>query len=277
MRKTSERLVDGAASWLRRGLGLALTLLLLTSGSVALEARSQGSTAFPGQVQGQGQGQAPVFSSATPDKGEQFRELRHALERLPLAAALAAVLALRPRRKGTPKRQPAVIQTQIILALIGGLVMLVVGSSLARAFGIVGAAGLVRYRARVDDPKDAGVMLSTLAVGLASGVGMWMLAVFGTAFILLVLWTVESFEPEAKRKFTLNIKAKNPEAFKPKVEEYLKRQKVEFELRAQTPEELTFEFSLPIDQSTDALSERIIAMEPSNETEVEIKEVKAKK
>ena len=43
--------------------------------------------------------------------------------------------------------------------------MLVVGSSLARAFGIVGAAGLVRYRAKIEDPKDAGVMLSTLAVG----------------------------------------------------------------------------------------------------------------
>jgi hypothetical protein len=277
MRKTSERLVDGAATWLRRGLGLALTLLLLTSGSVALEARSQGSTAFPGQVQGQGQGQAPVFSSATPDKGEQLRELKHALERLPLAAALAAALALRPKRRGTPNRQPAVIQTQIILAVIGGLVMLVVGSSLARAFGIVGAAGLVRYRAKVDDPKDAGVMLSTLAIGLASGVGMWMLAVFGTAFILLVLWTVESFEPEAKRKFTLKIKAKDPVAFKPKVEEYLTREKVEFELRAQTPEELNFEFSLPIEQSTDDLSERIIAMGPSDETEVEIKEAKAKK
>src|SRR5687767_2721510 len=250
---------------------LAVFLLLVSSGSVALRAQSPTPGGFPGPPQ------RTIISESTPDKKEQLRELKHALERLPLAAALAAVLALRPRRKGTPKRQPAVIQTQIILALIGGLVMLVVGSSLARAFGIVGAAGLVRYRAKVDDPKDAGVMLSTLAIGLAAGVGLWMLALFGTAFILLVLWTVESFEPEAKRKFTLHIKAKNPEAFKPKVEEYLNREKVEFELRAQTPEELTFEFSLPIERSTDTLSERIIAMEPSDETEVEIKEVKAKK
>ena len=218
-----------------------------------------------------------MFSSATPDRSEQVRELRHALERLPLAAALAAVLALRPRRKGTPKRQPAVIQTQIILAVIGGLVMLVVGSSLARAFGIVGAAGLVRYRAKVEDPKDAGVMLSTLAIGLATGVGMWMLAIFGTAFILAVLWTVESFEPEAKRKFTLKIKAKDPVAFKPKVEDYLTREEVEFELRAQTPDELNYELSLPLEQTTDAISERIIAMEPSNETEVEIKDAKPAK
>jgi hypothetical protein len=66
-----------------------------------------------------------------------------------------------------------VIQTQIILAIVGAVVMLVVGSSLARAFGIVGAAGLVRYRAKIEDPKDAGVMLSTLAIGLASE-SLWM-------------------------------------------------------------------------------------------------------
>ena len=61
-----------------------------------------------------------------------------------------------------------------------------------------------------------------------------MLALFGTAFILLVLWTVESFEPDAMRKFTLRIKAKNPEAFKPKVEEYLTREQVR--VRAARPD-----------------------------------------
>src|SRR5207237_9747885 len=91
----------------------------------------------------------------TPDWMTQFEQLQHALARLPIAAGLACVLALRPRRRGTPERQPPVIQTQIILAVVGAVVMLVVGSSLARAFGIVGAAGLVRYRAKIADPKDA--------------------------------------------------------------------------------------------------------------------------
>src|SRR5436190_17584843 len=80
----------------------------------------------------------------TPDTAAQLHQLRHAVVRLPFAAGLACVLAFRPRRRGTPKRQPPVIQTQIILAVVGAVVMLVVGSSLARAFGIVGAAGLVR-------------------------------------------------------------------------------------------------------------------------------------
>ena len=89
--------------------------------------------------------------------------------RLPLAALLGTVLALRPRRRGTPERQPAVVQTQIILAVVGALIMLVVGASLARAFGIVGAANLIRYRSKIDDPKDAVVMLCALSVGLAVG------------------------------------------------------------------------------------------------------------
>src|SRR6266853_1984963 len=159
----------------------------------------------------------------TPNLEEQLHGLRHALQRLPIAAGLACVLAFRPRRRGTPHRQAPVIQTQIILAVVGAVVMLVVGSSLARAFGIVGAAGLVRYRAKIEDPKDAGVMLSTLAVGLAAGVGVYMLAAFATAFILVVLWVVESFEPKAKLLFNLKVKAKNPAALKPHVERLLAR------------------------------------------------------
>ena len=84
------------------------------------------------------------------------------------------------------------MQTQIILAIVGAVVMLVVGSSVARAFGIVGAASLVRYRAKIDDPKDAGIMLSALGIGLASGVGLYVLAIFATAFIALVVGVLET-------------------------------------------------------------------------------------
>src|SRR4051812_8493183 len=73
----------------------------------------------------------------TPDMNDEVAQLRSALVRLPLAAILASVLAVRPRRRGTPNRKPPVIETQIILAVVGAVVMLVVGSSLARAFGIV--------------------------------------------------------------------------------------------------------------------------------------------
>ena len=132
-------------------------------------------------------------------------ELRAAALRLPFAALLGTALALRPRRRGTPVRQPAVVQTQIVLAVVGALIMLVVGASLARAFGIVGAANLIRYRSKIDDPKDAVVMLCTLSVGLASGVGLFGLATFGTLFLVLALWIIEGFEPQT-RVFELTVK-----------------------------------------------------------------------
>jgi len=219
---------------------------------------------------------ADVFER-TPPFSEQVRDLRHALTRLPIAAGLACVLAFRPRRKGTPERQMPVIQTQIILAVVGAVVMLVVGSSLARAFGIVGAAGLVRYRAKIDDPKDAGVMLSTLAVGLAAGVGVWLLAGFATLFILGLLWVVESFEPKATQLFTLKVKAKDPAAIKPKLDALLARYRLDAELRGTSPEELHYEVRMPTRKKTNRLSERIMSLDGENLTEVELEEKKEKK
>jgi uncharacterized protein DUF4956 len=215
--------------------------------------------------------------SDTPDTTTQTQELKHAAVRLPMAAALASLLALRPRRRGTPARRPAVIQTQIILAVIGAVVMLVVGSSLARAFGIVGAAGLVRYRAKIEDPKDAGVMLSTLAVGLASGVGLWLLATFGALFVLGLLWIVESFEPIATRIFALKIKTKEPSALKDRVEEVLKRTRARFELRTVGQEELDYEIHWPLERKTDRLSDEILALGRNAVTEVQWEQKSEKK
>src|SRR5207253_245804 len=161
-------------------------------------------------------------------------------------------------RRGTPHRRAPVIQTQIILAIVGSVVMLVVGSSLARAFGIVGAAGLVRYRAKIEDPKDAGVMLSTLSIGLASGVGLWPLALFTTVFILAVLWVVESFEPKAHHLFNLKISAKDPAALKPRLEALFGRHHVSVELRTESKEEITYEVKMPLDRKTDRLSDIIL-------------------
>jgi hypothetical protein len=218
-----------------------------------------------------------VTGDETPDINSQIDYLRRAAARLPIAAGLACVLALRPRRKGTPQRQAPVIQTQIILAVVGAVVMLVVGSSLARAFGIVGAAGLVRYRAKIDDPKDAGVMLSTLAVGLAAGVGVYLLALFATVFIMSVLWIIESFEPKATQPFALKIKAKDPAAIKPAVNQLLSRYRFNFELRATSTEELEYEVNLPLERKTDRISENIVKVAPENITAVEWDQKKEKK
>lgn len=198
----------------------------------------------------------------------QLESFRHALARLPTAALLSAVLAFRPRRRGTPKRQTPVIQTQIILAIVGAMVMLVVGASLARAFGIVGAAGLIRYRAKIEDPKDAGVMLSTLAIGLASGVGLYLFAVFATVFVLGVLLAVESIDPEPYQLFDLSITAKDSAGLKDAIESLLKRRRIPFELVSTSPGEICYEVKLPLDAHTEKVSDALMALGPAQAVDV---------
>jgi uncharacterized membrane protein YhiD involved in acid resistance len=196
-------------------------------------------------------------------------ELLASALRLPLAALLGAVLALRPRRRGTPERQPAVVQTQIILAIVGSLIMLVVGASLARAFGIVGAANLIRYRSKIDDPKDAVVMLCALAAGLASGVGLYGLAIVGTLFIVLCLWIIEGFEPQT-RVFELTVKVgEKTQDLRPKVEEVLRRYKARYELRTAAEDSVSYMVTAPRSLRTDRVSNAIIELDPEAKGAVE--------
>jgi uncharacterized membrane protein YhiD involved in acid resistance len=211
-----------------------------------------------------------------PELSAQFSKLTAAFIGLPVATVLGAALAFRPRRRGTPPRTAAVIQTQIILAIVGALVMLIVGASLARAFGIVGAASLIRYRAKIDDPKDAGVMLSTLAIGLASGVGLYLLAGFATLFTLIVLGWLESLEPRAYRLFILTVHAPEPNRVKADLERLLNRHHAAFDLRTAAADEMQYEVELPFDLRTEALSEEILALSDPHQTKVEWEEHKHK-
>lgn len=210
------------------------------------------------------------------DPDHFLHELDDAMKSLPLAALLGAALALRPRRKGTPPRQASVIQTQIILAIVGTVVMLIVGQSLARAFGIVGVASLIRYRAKVDDPKDAVVMLCCLGMGLASGVGLYALAMMATLFLLVVLFVLESFEPVSTKLFEVTIQSKADNNLRSRIEQVFKNSNAEYELRSVSEGELVYEVRLPFKKRTDRLSTAIVALDSTNDIAVEWKEKRPK-
>ena len=245
---------------------LALVAMLALAGAATV-----GAAQPPVDPSATGQG---IFDSVPADTRT---ELRQAMLRLPLAALLGAMLAVRPKRKGTPARQPAVIQTQIILAIVGAAVMLVVGTNLARAFGVVGAAGLVRYRAKVEDNKDAGVMLSALAVGLASGVGQYAMAVFSAIFIMVTLWVIESFEPEAHKLFDLKIKmGKDTDDRRKEFDGILNRFHVDFDLLSSSDEEICYEVWVPLAMQKERISNTILRLDPEGHGAVEWTEKKPK-
>src|SRR5918993_1871819 len=112
-----------------------------------------------------------------------------------VGALLAAILAFRWRRGMTnTMRNPYVAQPQILLAVVAAAMMMVVGDSAARAFGIFAAGSLVRFRTNIRDPKETTVLLICLGVGLACGVGRLDMAVILTLFTLVALWILEHFE-----------------------------------------------------------------------------------
>jgi uncharacterized membrane protein YhiD involved in acid resistance len=250
-------------------VGILLPILLLVAAGFVVAP----STVHAAQGKNAGQ----TLDDQTPlHEPNPIHDAQVALIRLPLATLLGAALALRPRRRGTPPRTPAVLQTQIILSIVGAVVMLVVGASLARAFGIVGAANLIRYRSKIDDPKDAVVMLCTLSVGLASGVGLYVLASISTGFIVCALWVIESFEPQT-RHFELKIKAGNDtDSLKPKIEAILQRYQLQFELRTSSDEEVCYDVQVPYEVQTDRISNTILRLDREGHAAVEWSEKKNK-
>jgi uncharacterized membrane protein YhiD involved in acid resistance len=156
----------------------------------------------------------------------------------------------------------------VILAMMGALIMVVVGASIARAFGIVGAASLIRYRAKISDPKDAAVMLSTLGIGLTSGVGLYWIAGVATAFILAVLWMVESLERHSYVRFELTISNAKAPALRARLEHLLARHHARAELRSLASGELTYSVRVPVGLRVDTLSDAIIGLDGPTETSV---------
>ena len=177
-------------------------------------------------------------------------EIRHALIRLPLAALLGAALALRPqaqRHAAAPAgRHPDADHPRRSSARS---VMLVVGTNLARAFGVVGAAGLVRYRAKIEDPKDAGVMLSTLAVGprlrrrpVRDG------GLLGVFILVAALGHRVVRARRAHKLFELNDQdGRRHRRRRKEFDAILRRYHVDFELRSSSDEEVCYEVQVPLE------------------------------
>jgi len=200
--------------------------------------------------------QNPIADAATPHF-DAPTEIRLAIIRLPLAALFGLALALRPRRRNQGPRKVVVMQTQIMLAVVGAVIMLVVGNSLSRAFGIVGAAGLIRYRSTIADPKDAVVMLCALASGLSVGVGLYQLGAVATVFMMMALWMIEFFEPAARKKFELRIKTMSAADFRSQAEDVLKGLGLEHELLVEDVDEIRYAVSAPIDVRTKDVSDTL--------------------
>lgn len=85
------------------------------------------------------------------------------------------------------------VNTLIIIAMVTAVVIMVIGNNLARAFGLVGAMSIIRFRTALKDSRDIAFVFFALAAGMAAGAGnhlIGMVAVPIIALVILVLyWT----------------------------------------------------------------------------------------
>lgn len=190
------------------------------------------------------------------------------LFRLFLAVLLSAILAFRPRRN-VPlyQRNLTVSQTEILIAVVAAALMMIVGDNAARAFAIFAAVSLVRFRTNIKDTKEITVLLLSLALGLAAGVGRWELAIALCIFSVGLLWILEYREPEQVfRSMELTIKSSEIRKVRKSLDRILRKLKIESEVRELEPTDgdntvgtIVYYLSLPLSIGTDELSERIFA------------------
>ena len=198
--------------------------------------------------------------------------------RFSLAAFLAAMLAFRPRRGvSVMRRNPYVAQTQILMAVVAGGMMMVVGDSAARAFGIFAAASLVRFRTNIRDPKETTVLLVCLGVGLASGVGRWDMAVILTLFVLLALSVLEFFEPfQVFRSMEVSVQTRSVDRTDDVLKRLFARHGFDYELRELNREDadeplgkIVYLVNLDPVSRTGKLSDEILSADRDNIDSVE--------
>src|SRR5690349_5522319 len=200
------------------------------------------------------------------------------LLRFSLAAFLAALLAFRPRRGvSVVRRNPYVAQTQILMGVVAGAMMMVVGDSAARAFGIFAAASLVRFRTNIRDPKEITVLLVCLGVGLAAGVGRWDMAIILSLFVLLTLAILEYFEEsQVFRSMQVSVSTLNTDTTHEVLKRIFKRNRFDIELRElNRPDKdkkmgkIVYVVNMRANVSTDELSDEILSSDADNIDTVE--------
>jgi len=195
------------------------------------------------------------------------------LGKLLLAVILSGILAFRPR-KDVPlfKRSLFVSQTQILLSVVAAALMMIVGDNAARAFAIFAAVSLVRFRTNIRDPKEVTVLLISLALGLSAGVGRWDLGIALCLFALALLWLLEFNESaQVYRSMELAVKTLDTDRAQNLLQKIFRKYRLEAEMRELDPPTesnavgcVVYYVNLPLNLSTDQLSERILRADPEN-------------
>jgi uncharacterized membrane protein YhiD involved in acid resistance len=125
------------------------------------------------------------------------------------AFLLASIIAITHRLTFTGEHYPKnFFQSLILGALVTTMVMMAIGDSLARGLGVFGAMAIIRFRTRIEDPRDVLFLFAALSTGLTIGVYGFTISFAGTVIFCLIAFLLhispfKSFAQQHRLSFTL--------------------------------------------------------------------------
>jgi anti-anti-sigma factor len=124
-----------------------------------------------------------------------------------VVAALIGLQISQIHQPATRERGRNMEQAQVLLCVSGAMMMIIIGNSLARAFGIAGAASIIRFRTPVDDPKDVTILFLLMGLGMSAGLGAFAVSGLGTAFLCIALVALDQVSAQKARVMSVEIQA----------------------------------------------------------------------
>jgi hypothetical protein len=185
------------------------------------------------------------------------------LLKLVVAALIGIVVTAVHRRYHRDKPLTrSLLQAQVLLCVAGAMVMVIIGNSVARAFGVAGAAGIIRFRTPVEDPKDTTLLFLLVGLGMACGVGLLEVALLGTIFLCIVLAILDHFGEVRQRVMILSVTATGKEFPNEHVNQVLENSVNHYEVREMLQNEqatMTYTVSLAADAPLAWISQKLMA------------------
>ena len=213
-------------------------------------------------LSGPGQQLPGVPTSAEAERLEWWQPFVE-LAKLVLATAIGVIVTSvhRRYRRERPQTQ-AMEQAQVLLCVSGALMMIIIGGNIARAFGIAGAASIIRFRTPVEDPKDITILFLLMGLGMSAGVGLFGVAGLGTLFLCLCLVLLNRLGAKRPRAMMAEVEAEGREFPTAHVQGVFARNHVIFEPREVSQGKalsVRYYTLLDADQSLESLSEQLMA------------------
>lgn len=128
-----------------------------------------------------------------------------------IAVVFGGIIGLTYYKTQEDGYQRSMAVTLLMLPVILSVIILFVGSNIARAFSLAGTLSIIRFRSAPGDPKDIGFIFFDIAAGLACGVGLYGYGAFFVAVLCIVIIATEKFGFFEKKSVQKTLKITIPE------------------------------------------------------------------